>query len=184
MAYLHKVREGKVIKVIVGDEEYLNNLVDSELGEWIISPENHGSGSNYENGVFYRPRPYPSWKLDANYKWQPPIPKTNEVWLEDKQEWVSMEYSIRYNIQKNYEKEIQYLLDLTARKHGYDNIYTASLRASIPSSAFHSEGVAFAEWMDTVWDTAYGILHEVDAGTRPTPTIAELLQELPRYTGV
>tara|TARA_B100001939_G_C16938319_1_gene617117 strand:- start:394 stop:816 length:423 start_codon:yes stop_codon:yes gene_type:complete len=34
-----------------------------------------GVGFTYDsvNDVFYAPRPYPSWSLDSNWTWQPPI---------------------------------------------------------------------------------------------------------------
>lgn len=41
--------------------------------------------------VFIRPRPFPSWSLDANYDWQPPIPYPNDglmyFWNEDDEDW-------------------------------------------------------------------------------------------------
>lgn len=44
--------------------------------------------------VFIAPQPYPSWKLDENYDWQPPKPRPEGefwVWNEDAQEWVNVE---------------------------------------------------------------------------------------------
>tara|TARA_R100000687_G_C6340756_1_gene114141 strand:+ start:44 stop:418 length:375 start_codon:yes stop_codon:yes gene_type:complete len=41
------------------------------------------------NDVFIIPQPYPSWSLDDNYDWQPPIPKPESpaAWNEDTQSW-------------------------------------------------------------------------------------------------
>lgn len=42
--------------------------------------------------VFISPQPYPSWNLDANYDWQPPVPMPSEDglwdWNEETQSWV------------------------------------------------------------------------------------------------
>jgi len=45
------------------------------------------------NDVFIVPQPFPSWSLDANYDWQPPIPKPEfpAVWNEDTQSWDAVE---------------------------------------------------------------------------------------------
>jgi len=41
---------------------------------------------------FTQPQPFPSWTIDANYDWQPPIPKPEEdgywSWNEAQQRWV------------------------------------------------------------------------------------------------
>lgn len=42
--------------------------------------------------VFVLPQPYPSWTLDENFDWQPPVPMPTDghawVWDEQRQEWV------------------------------------------------------------------------------------------------
>lgn len=53
-----------------------------------------GIGYSYdeEADVFIAPKPYPSWTLDSNYDWQPPLPYPtdgqNYVWDEQTQSWV------------------------------------------------------------------------------------------------
>lgn len=45
-----------------------------------------GIGYTYDaaNDVFIAPQPYPSWSLDNNFNWQPPIPRpTGELWIWD-----------------------------------------------------------------------------------------------------
>lgn len=55
-----------------------------------------GPGYTYdpEADVFIAPQPFPSWTLDANHDWQPPIPMPAEggpwVWDEDSLAWVSL----------------------------------------------------------------------------------------------
>lgn len=42
------------------------------------------------NDVFIAPQPYPSWTLDLNYDWQPPVSRPQEgswKWNEDSQKW-------------------------------------------------------------------------------------------------
>lgn len=44
------------------------------------------------NDVFIRPQPYPSWSLDNNFDWQPPIPAPdglNWIWDEESLSWIS-----------------------------------------------------------------------------------------------
>lgn len=44
-----------------------------------------------EHGAFIAPQPFPSWTLDDDMKWQPPVPYPTDgeayVWNEDAQEW-------------------------------------------------------------------------------------------------
>lgn len=53
-----------------------------------------GAGYTYDyaNDVFVAPRPYPSWNLDENHDWQPPIPYPNHggryLWDEEMQTWI------------------------------------------------------------------------------------------------
>lgn len=68
--------------------------------------------------------------------------------------------------------------DATAQAHRYDNRITCALRAGYPGP-FQAEGTAFAVWMDTCNAQGYQIMAEVDAGTRPQPTLDELLALLP-----
>lgn len=55
-----------------------------------------GIGWRYDaNGdVFITPQPFPSWALDANHDWQPPVPMPTEggpwAWDEDTLSWVEV----------------------------------------------------------------------------------------------
>lgn len=52
-----------------------------------------GIGFTYDPvaDVFISPQPFPSWSLDENYDWQPPIPYPNDgliyFWNENDQDW-------------------------------------------------------------------------------------------------
>lgn len=68
--------------------------------------------------------------------------------------------------------------DEKARDKRYDNRLTCALRAGY-IGPFQAEGIAFATWMDTCNAYGYQVLAECLAGTRTTPTEAELIAELP-----
>lgn len=109
MAHFAEIDENNIVKrVLVVDneqehrgEEFLSN--DLGLGgRWIQTSYNGnfrkqyaGVGYAYDavNDVFIKPQPYPSWTLDSNWDWQPPIPKSDNlsVWDEDALNWKSLE---------------------------------------------------------------------------------------------
>jgi hypothetical protein len=52
-----------------------------------------GIGYTYDAAadVFIEPQPYPSWNLNDNHDWQPPVPQPTEgywYWDEDSLEWI------------------------------------------------------------------------------------------------
>lgn len=51
-----------------------------------------GIGYTYDpvDDVFIEPQPFPSWTLDENHDWQPPVPmpEGEHYWDEDNQQWV------------------------------------------------------------------------------------------------
>ena len=54
-----------------------------------------GIGWQYhaERDAFIEPQPFPSWTLDANHDWQPPVPMPTEgrwYWDEDTLSWVEV----------------------------------------------------------------------------------------------
>lgn len=70
-------------------------------------------------------------------------------------------------------------MNAAAAAKGYDSILSAALRAALPSSAFHDEGVAFGNWMDAVYAKCYEVLADVQAGEIAEPTQEELIAMLP-----
>lgn len=52
-----------------------------------------GIGYRYDDvsDVFIAPQPYPSWSLDGNHDWQPPVPRPEDgglyVWDENSLSW-------------------------------------------------------------------------------------------------
>ncbi len=80
--------------------EYLRNIC-GRATLWVQTSYNNnfrkqfaGAGFIYDAkaDVFISPQPYPSWKLDANYDWQAPIPYPDDgqtyYWDETTLQWV------------------------------------------------------------------------------------------------
>jgi hypothetical protein len=92
MSHFAKVTDGKVIQVIVAEQEFFDTFVDSSPGTWIQTSYNtHGNqhpegrplrgnyagiGYTYDaiNDVFYAPQPFPSWILNnTTWLWEAPV---------------------------------------------------------------------------------------------------------------
>lgn len=108
MAHFAKIGTDNLVEqVIVIDngfehrgQDYINNELGLE-GEWIQTSYNHnfrsiyaGIGFTYDrvNDVFIGPQPAPSWTLDENFHWQPPVPHPEGTeyrwrWDEENQLW-------------------------------------------------------------------------------------------------
>lgn len=113
MAHYAFITAGIVTEVIVGRDE-------NDLPDGITSWENYyttkragqickrtsynnnirkqfaGIGYTYDADadVFVAPQPFPSWTLDDNHDWQPPVPYPDDggkyVWNETTQQWVAI----------------------------------------------------------------------------------------------
>lgn len=75
--------------------------------------------------------------------------------------------------------EVQGLLDQTAQQRFYDNMDSLVSYAGDPDLVFDAEGSAGKAWRSAVWRKCYQILADVQAGTRPEPTLQDVLDELP-----
>ena len=97
-----KVRNGIVIDVMVANQEFMDNFIDTSPGTWIETKEDGsirknyaGIGFSYDStrDAFIPPQPYPSWTLDEDTcTWTPPIPypdvtSNNYEWNETDQQW-------------------------------------------------------------------------------------------------
>ena len=81
-----------------------------------------------------------------------------------------------------YTADVQQHLDAFARTRGYDNILSACTYATSTVPKFAAEGQYAVEARDATWAKCYEVLAEVEAGSRPMPTLDELLAELPVLT--
>jgi hypothetical protein len=102
MSHFAKVCNGKVVNVIVAEQEFFNTFVDTSPGQWLQTSYNTygnkhtqggtplrgnyaGIGFTYDavNDVFIAPQIYPSWILSADYLWEAPIayPVDDEVYI-------------------------------------------------------------------------------------------------------
>ena len=102
MSHFAKVCNGKVVNVIVAEQEFFNTFVDTSPGTWLQTSYNTygnkhtqggtplrgnyaGIGFTYDavNDVFIAPQIYPSWILSADYLWEAPIayPVDDEVYI-------------------------------------------------------------------------------------------------------
>lgn len=112
MSHFAKVLDGKVVQVIVAEQEFFNTFVDTSAGEWIQTsyntlgnqhPENRplrgnyaGIGYTYDKtyDVFYAPKPYPSWVLNkSTWLWEAPISMPTDgiySWDEATTSWIKV----------------------------------------------------------------------------------------------
>ena len=103
MAHFAKVLDNKVLKVIVADQDFIDNYIDDSPGMWIQTSYNTFGGVHYNRetnepsddqdkalrynyagidfnydpnaDAFYAPKPYDSWTLNTDtYLWEPPTP--------------------------------------------------------------------------------------------------------------
>lgn len=77
-----------------------------------------------------------------------------------------------------YTAELDRFIDATARADRWDSRITCVARAGY-TNPWQAKAIAFGAWMDTCYALAYQILAEVEAETRPMPTIAEFLAAMP-----
>jgi hypothetical protein len=112
MSHFAKVLDGKVIQVIVAEQEFFDTFVDTSAGEWIQTsyntygnqhPENRPLRGNYAgidytydrtNDVFYAPKPYASWVLnESTWLWEAPVAMPTDgiyLWDEATTSWIEV----------------------------------------------------------------------------------------------
>lgn len=83
------------------------------------------------------------------------------------------------NIKQGLINAIQSYLDTEAQAHFYDGILSLCSYATSVNPKFGPEGQAGVVWRDACWTAGYAIMAEVESLTRPIPTVAELLAEMP-----
>jgi hypothetical protein len=119
MAHFAELDENNIVKrvIVVDNKELLKfGIEDEQTGKdflkkvfkkdlkWVQTSYNNNKrgkyaaiGDTYDfiKDVFIPPKPYPSWTLDKNFKWQPPTPLPDKnnmyVWDEENKEWIKWE---------------------------------------------------------------------------------------------
>lgn len=110
MAYFAKIEHDVVTAVIAVPDEQEHRGADFLIhdlglsGEWIQTSYNNrirkqyaGIGFTYDRNadVFVAPQPFPSWTLDINHDWQPPVPRPVDdghyQWDEKTRKWVPID---------------------------------------------------------------------------------------------
>jgi hypothetical protein len=110
MSHFAKVVDGKVVKVIVAEQEFFDTFIDDSPGSWIQTSYNtignqhpegrplrgnySGIGYTYDatNDVFYAPKPFNSWVLnESTWTWEAPIAMPDDgksyMWDEATTNW-------------------------------------------------------------------------------------------------
>ena len=111
MAHYAKVLNGKVVNVIVIDEDEMSNFVDTSPGEWIQTSYNTIGGVHTDGGTplrknfagvnfsydatrdaFIPPKEFSSWVLnDTTCFWEPPVAMPTDgneyTWNEETTSW-------------------------------------------------------------------------------------------------
>jgi hypothetical protein len=113
MSHFAKVCDGKVVQVIVAEQEFFTTFVDTSPGEWIQTsyntyggqhPEGRPLRKNYagigftydrEKDAFIPPQPYPSWLLDEetclwNAPTLMPVDDKKYIWDEPTLSWIEV----------------------------------------------------------------------------------------------
>lgn len=79
----------------------------------------------------------------------------------------------------DYRGAIQAHVDMTAQARSYDSGITCASYVGSTNPGWAAEAAAFVAWRDAVWVYAYTELAKVEAGTRPQPSVGEIIAELP-----
>ena len=99
MAHFAKVKDGKVLRVIVAEQEFVDSYIDNIPGQWIQTSYNTwggvhklggtplrknfaGVGYTYDDmkDAFIPPKPYNSWTLnETTCLWEPPVAKPDNT---------------------------------------------------------------------------------------------------------
>jgi hypothetical protein len=105
MAHFAEIDENNlVIRVVVTSNDEVNEgydwLIENLGGTWVQTSYNNnfkkqfagvGFTYNQEADLFIQPQPFPSWQLDENFDWQPPVPSPGKdyTWNEEDGYWIN-----------------------------------------------------------------------------------------------
>ena len=83
-------------------------------------------------------------------------------------------------LQRDYTKLIQSILDIEAQKLGYDNCLSVCSYMDTGVQKFDDEGTCFRKWRSAVWNKGYELLDKVTSGEMEIPSEEELIEMLPK----
>lgn len=100
MSHFAKVVDGVVTNVIVADQDFIDNMLDTSPGRWIETFKDRSQRKNYagigftydfNRDAFIPPKPYASWTLDEDTcLWEPPVAHPGDGaynWNEETTSW-------------------------------------------------------------------------------------------------
>ena len=85
---------------------------------------------------------------------------------------------LQANLQKELERTIEAHIDSVVKIRGYNN-QDSIAKYLVDTNPFYEECKAISVWIGNVWIKAQEIQSEIESGTRPIPTIEEVIAELP-----
>jgi hypothetical protein len=102
MSHFAKLDSNNIVEnVIVAEKDFINSGAVGDEFLWVQTSYNGNFRGKYAsmgdtwdkvNEVFISPQPFPSWTLDADFTWQPPIAYPTDGlkhdWDEDTTSWV------------------------------------------------------------------------------------------------
>ena len=94
-------------------------------------------------------------------------------------EYVPTQEELEARMQATMTHAVQVALDNFAKTRGFDGIMSACSYSNSTDAQFKLEADYCIVLRDTTWRMGYAILAEVKAGTRPIPSVEELIAELP-----
>lgn len=82
-----RIQDGLVVNIEAATDEWVAEQNDEFL--FIETTSGVSVGAQWNGEKFILIQPFPSWVLDSNNDWQPPIPQPNEdcYWDEESLSW-------------------------------------------------------------------------------------------------
>ena len=93
-------KDGIVQQVIIIDQDTLDTGLFGDVTNWVETVEDGSIRKQYAsigytydkvNDIFISPQPFPSFSLDSNFDWKPPIPHPDDdkryIWNEATTSW-------------------------------------------------------------------------------------------------
>lgn len=105
--------------------------------------------------------------------------------IEDKGEYyevveIPVHIPTEEELQQYFEDGVEAWMNTVVAERQYDSLDTCIGRyTDSPNPKYAQEAKAVKDWNTAVWDKCWDILAEVKAGTRPIPTLEEVIAELP-----